>query len=67
MRSAVSRTQGLVKVGVTVRDRMAWWFRGAVPVCGGVPGAGAVTVRERLRCRAGGIARDTGSCKAGCA
>jgi hypothetical protein len=22
-------TQGLVKVGVTVRDRMAWWFRGA--------------------------------------
>ena len=32
--------QGLVKVGVTVRDRMAWWFRGAGPACGGCPGVG---------------------------
>ncbi len=33
-------SQGLVKVGVTVRHRMAWWFRGAAPYWGGVPGAG---------------------------
>jgi hypothetical protein len=30
--------QGLVKVGVTVRDRMAWWFRGVGRFAAGVPG-----------------------------
>jgi len=33
--------QGLVKVGVTVRDRIAWRFRGAGRLRRGCPGAGA--------------------------
>jgi len=32
------QSQGLVKVGVTVRDRMAGWIRGAGRVAAGVPG-----------------------------
>ena len=37
---AASTSQGLVKVGVTVRDLMAGWFGGAGLARGGVPGAG---------------------------
>ena len=59
--------QGL-KVGVTVRDLMAGWYGGAGLAPGGAADLrGAVTVRERSRRRAGGIARDTGSRMAGCA
>jgi uncharacterized protein (DUF433 family) len=32
--------QGLVKVSVTVRDRIAGWFRGAGLARGGCPGVG---------------------------
>jgi hypothetical protein len=61
-------TQGLVKVGMTVRDRMAWWFsRRQAGLRRDVWAPESVAVCERSRCAGGGIARDTGSCPARCA